>query len=680
MQFLFPTFLFALFAIAIPIIIHLFHFRRFKTVYFTNVRFLKEVKEESNARAKIRNWLVLMARILAITFMVFAFAQPFIPQKDSDVKQGLKVVSIFVDNSHSMSSLSQDVTLLEKARLRAKEIVEAYDVEDEFQILTNDFEGRHQRLVSRDDALGLIDEVKITPAVKELSKVFSRQKQALSSSTADHQVAYVISDFQKNITDITSIEDTTIELTFIPLQSVEQQNISIDSCWFEAPVQMINQTNALVVKLRNLSDQDKENVRLTLKLDGQVKPLGNINIPARSEAYDTVNLTILRTGWHEAELSITDYPVNFDDDYAFSFNVNKDINLLVINDATQTNKYFNAVSSLPSFNVVNESSSRLDYSKIPSYQLIIVNEVRNISSGLAFELKQYAQNGGNLLIFPHAQASITSYNGFLKGLNVNEFTKFDNTERSVIYINTEEFVFKDVFANEQKDLTLPITKGNFIQTRYGSRQEEVLLRYRDGNSYIGKYKLGKGNVYLSSAPLDGQYNDLIQNNISILIPMLSKMAISTSGERKIANIIGRDNLIEADGKVASSELLYKLKGKDEEFIPEQKVIGSKVLLGLNNQVQKAGFYSLFLGDDTEEKLSTFAFNYDRKESELDYFTQEELKALGGNLVDVVEGTGVVNFAEKIGERNKGWILWKWCIIIALIFLGVETLLLRFWKI
>ena len=47
MQFLFPVFLVALISIAIPIIIHLFHFRRFKKVYFTNVRFLKEVKEET---------------------------------------------------------------------------------------------------------------------------------------------------------------------------------------------------------------------------------------------------------------------------------------------------------------------------------------------------------------------------------------------------------------------------------------------------------------------------------------------------------------------------------------------------------------------------------------------------------------------------------------------------------
>ena len=47
MQFLYPGFLFALAAIAIPIIIHLFNFRKFKKVYFTNVAFLKEIKHET---------------------------------------------------------------------------------------------------------------------------------------------------------------------------------------------------------------------------------------------------------------------------------------------------------------------------------------------------------------------------------------------------------------------------------------------------------------------------------------------------------------------------------------------------------------------------------------------------------------------------------------------------------
>jgi len=180
MQFLYPAFLYGLLALAIPVIIHLFFFRRFKKVYFTNVKFLKEVKEETSARRKIRNLLVLLSRLLAMGLLVLGFAQPFIPQ-DTEVKKGAKAVAVYVDNSFSMSSLSQDVPLIDKAKERARAVVSAYNVEDRFQILTGDFEGRHQRLVSQEDALALIDEVKVTPSVKKISQVIVRQRQALET-------------------------------------------------------------------------------------------------------------------------------------------------------------------------------------------------------------------------------------------------------------------------------------------------------------------------------------------------------------------------------------------------------------------------------------------------------------------------------------------------------------------
>ena len=162
MQFLFPAFLFALAALAIPVIIHLFHFRRFRTVYFTNVRFLREVKEETSNRRKIRDLLVLLARCLAVALLVLAFAQPFLPRNTEGVKKGEQAVSIYIDNSFSMNALSKDLSLLEKAKQKAHEIVQAYANNDKFQVLTSDFEGRHQRLVSKEEAMTFIDEVKIT--------------------------------------------------------------------------------------------------------------------------------------------------------------------------------------------------------------------------------------------------------------------------------------------------------------------------------------------------------------------------------------------------------------------------------------------------------------------------------------------------------------------------------------
>jgi hypothetical protein len=675
MQFLYPTFLFALAALAIPIIIHLFYFRRFKKVYFTNVRFLKEVKEETSARQKLRNLLVLLMRCLAVTFLVLAFAQPFIPQ-DVEVKQGENAVSVFVDNSFSMSALSEDVPLLEKAKQRAKEIISAYSVEDRFQVLTNDFEGRHQRLVSKEEAIGLVDDIRVTPAVRELSRILTRQQQVLNSGKGQNKVSYVISDFQKNVSDLENFKDTLLAVNLVPLQSVQEKNVSIDSAWFEAPVQMLSQPNPLLVKLKNWSNEDAENVRLSVRYNNEVKPVGELAIPANASVIDTVNVTIQTTGWHEAELTVTDYPVQFDDRYFFTYKVADVINVLVIDEVAPDPFLQAAFKGIGYFKVTNQLSRNLDYSKFSTYQLIICNGLLSISSGLAFELKQYVQNGGNLVVFPAANANVGSYQSFLQSIPANELQNFEQQERTVSDVNTEEFVFKDVFENKSANLKLPVTKGNFRLSTLASRGEERLLTYRDGNTFLGKYKSGQGILYLCSAPLDEQYSNLARSG-EIFIPMLYKMAISSARERPIAYTIGRDETIEADNVVRGGESVYKLKGDKEEFIPQQRIVASKVFLGVQNQILEAGYYDLFLTEDTT--LAKFAFNYDRRESNLAYLSADQLKEKALPNVSVLTGSAAANFEEVVSDRSRGVVLWKWCVILALLALAAEVLLLRFWK-
>jgi hypothetical protein len=676
MQFLYPTFLFALFTLAIPIVLHLFYFRRFKRVYFTNVRFLREVKEETSARSRLRNLLVLLMRLLTLLFLVLAFAQPFIPQ-DTEVKQGRKGVSIFMDNSFSMTAMSQNAPLLERARQRAREIVQAYSEEDEFQILTNDFEGRHQRLVSKEDALGLIEEIKISPATRELSKVLARQQQALRTGKAESQIAYIVSDFQKNITDLNTFQDTTLEINLVPLQAVQERNVGVDSVWFDSPVQMLNQTNNLLVSVRNYSQEAIDNVRLSIRYEGQTKPVGTLSIPPLSARVDTVPITILRTGWHDGELALTDYPVQFDDKFFFAFNVAEVVRVLLIND-NAPNVYLDAAfTGMPGFKADNQLSRNINYAAFPSYQLIVLQDLPTISSGLASELRQYVNNGGNVLVFPSRQADINAYRSFLAAFPAADFQIFEELERSVGTINMEEFVFQDVFENRSANLKLPVTKGNFRSSRNAIRGEESLLTYRDGSAFLSKYRIGQGNLYLCAAPLNEQYSNLAQSG-EIFVPMLYKMAISSARAQKIAYTIGRDESIEADHTMSATEAVYKLRGASGEFIPEQRIIGSKVFLGIGNQILQAGFYDMFLSADTT--LAKYAFNYDRKESVLDYFTPTELRAQVGAAANVIDIMETAALTAKIEERSRGIVLWRWCLLLALLFIAAEVLLLRFWKV
>jgi len=678
MSFVYPWFLWALLAVAIPIIIHLFHFRRFKTVYFTNVRFLREVKEQTSARSRIKHLLVLLARILAVVALVLAFSMPYIPNKNGNTKAGNKDVSIYFDNSFSMAAESEDVRLLEKARKRIEEIISAYSVEDKIQLLTTDFEGRDQRLLSKEDALTRLNEVKISHNVQKLSKVLARQKQALSSGKNKNKEIYLVSDFQKNVTDLQAYKDTSATLTLIPLQSVQNQNVAIDTAWFQSPVQSLNQPNPLVVKVRNLSDTETPNVRMSLEINGKPRPVGTLTLPAQTSVYDTIDVPVSETGWHEAKLTITDFPVEFDNDYYFTFNVDKQVDILQIHEGTP-NRFVQATfADNDYFKATSQSAGKLDFSKFSAYDLIILDELINIPSGLIGELYNYANNGGNVVVFPHPEANIADYNNLSQRFNSNRLGKLDNSERKVSFINFQEFIFNDVFEERASNIQLPVTKGNFKIAKRATSGEEVILRYRDGGTFVGKYRIGKGHLFLCAAPLSVDYSNLVSENGEIFVPMLYKMALSTTNTQKIGYTIGTDNLLETDSRASTSELVYKMRGAAGEFIPEQRTMGSRVMLGINNQVERAGFYNLYL--EKEEVLDKFAYNYDRKESYLSFFNTEDLRSLVGERANIIEGTNTQDFSATITTQNKGTPLWKWCLITALAFLLIETLLLRLWKV
>ena len=188
---------------------------------------------DTKARNKLKNLLILTCRLLAVFFLVMAFAQPFIPQDNATVTKGQKAVSIWVDNSFSMDAVGTSGSLLDEVKKDAREIVAAYGATDRFQLLTNDFEGRHQRLVSKEEFLELLEEVKPSPAVRNVSEVVRRQQDLLNNTPdieSGNRQAFLLSDFQQTISDYGRIEtDTAIQFREIIASAQNRNNIFIDS-------------------------------------------------------------------------------------------------------------------------------------------------------------------------------------------------------------------------------------------------------------------------------------------------------------------------------------------------------------------------------------------------------------------------------------------------------------------
>ena len=104
MSFLNPALLFALPAIALPLIIHLINRRRFRKKAWGPMMFLREAMREKRGHRRLREWLVLACRMLTVAALVFAVCRPLIGGWLAGwVGSGNQPVMIVLDRSASMA-------------------------------------------------------------------------------------------------------------------------------------------------------------------------------------------------------------------------------------------------------------------------------------------------------------------------------------------------------------------------------------------------------------------------------------------------------------------------------------------------------------------------------------------------------------------------------------------------
>lgn len=676
MQFLYPAFLFGLLALAIPVIIHLFNFRRFKTVYFTNVRFLKNIQEETATKSRLKHILVLISRMLAIIFLVLAFAQPFIPSEQSADKATKKAVSIYIDNSFSMEAVNNDEQLLNIAKRKAEEIVNGYTIDDQFQLLTNDMEAKHQRLVSKEEMLQMITQVQRTPEVRSLSEIVKRQRDILNRDKAQSQKnIYAISDFQKNAAGFEN--DTTLNINLVHLQGKDQRNLAIDSVWFAGPVQILNQPIQLCYTISNYGEDEITNAPVTLKLNEQIKSIADITIPPLSKITDTMTFTLNEAGWYNGELGVKDYPVTFDDVLYFTFQPVSQIPVITINGKTENTFIQSLIGKNSLFALTNNNVAQIDFSSLDKFDLIILNEVKSISGGLADALNQQLERGCNIIIFPPADMDVAAVNNFLQMNSAGTYGNYVKSKRNVTAINTKNPVFTDVFEKVPKNLSLPFATESFQINAFSQTIEEMVMEFGDHRPMVAGYPAKQGVIYLSAVPLVREITDL-QVQASLFAPMMYKIAVSTQKKMSLYATIGETKWIDLPGINLTGDATLKVKSNNNEFIPEIRKAGNLTAVNLSDYTNVSGIYTLLQPGAPEGNTNqTLALNYNRSESDLSFETAASLKerynAANINVIDDINR----DFAGVVTQMNEGTPLWKFCIIFVLIFLAAEILLIRF---
>lgn len=641
MQFRHPEILYFLFLLVIPIIVHLFQLRRFKKEYFTNVKFLQELSIQTRKSSQIKKWLLLATRLLLLTCVILAFAQPFFKAKDS--RSASNEMYIILDNSFSMQAKGQKGELLRRA------------VED---LLEHTPDGRNFSLITNTESFWNTD-------IRSIQKELQNLKYSATPFELDNLLAKVNarkSAFSKDIvviSDAAGLDQSDLKTNgkksntyFIVPKSEQKNNVSVDSVYLN---QTMDNFYEISVKLSAFGDENKE-VPIALYNDGKLIAK---TVSKMDDKQKTMNFTIPKADFN-GYVQITDNGLAYDNELFFSLSKPQKTNVIVIGDAAKSG-FLSKIYTQQEFNFSNFPLPSLDYNLIDKQDVVILNELKEIPQALQTTLKAFAAKGGNIILIPSDESPASNLNAFASNFGGIAFRSLVSDEKLITKISFSRPLYAGVFEKKIENFQYPKASRSFVI----SSASAPILSFEDQGAFLTSVGNAVSSVYFFAAPISTS-NSNFQNS-PLIVPTFYNMAQNAQKTGITALTIGSGRPFVLDANLSRDEIV-EVKGKDEKFIPVQQILNNKVRMTFNDYPNTAGNYTVF---NKDEALRNIGFNYDRTEGNL---TSNAGLLSEYNTIDSIEAVFDTLQADRTNTD-----IWKWFVLLALLFLTTELLIQKFVK-
>ncbi|QKJ63070.1 BatA and WFA domain-containing protein [Flavobacterium sp. M31R6] len=642
MHFKQPEILYFLFLLIVPILVHLFQLRRFKKEYFTNVRFLKALSIQTRKSSKIKKWLLLTCRILLLTCIILAFAQPFFESKDS--KNASNEMYIVLDNSFSMQAKGKKGELLKRA---IQELLEETPENANFSLLTNTDNYWNTDIKT---IRGELQNLKYSATPFQLDNIIAKIKAHKSAFKKD--IVVITDAVGLNQNQLKNIDTENIPYFIIP-KAEQKNNVAIDSVFIR---QTLDDFYELSINTTNYSSDFKP---VPVALYNQNKLIAKTIINFKNKK-ETINFTIPKQTFH-GYVSIEDNYLAYDNRLFFSISKIKKTNIISIG-APEKNNFLSRIYTDDEFNYSSFTLSTLDYNSIDKQDAIVLNELDEIPQALQTTLKAFVNKGGNLIIIPSETGSIPNLNALLNQFGATQFQSLESNEKLITKINFSHPLFAGVFENKTNNFQYPKTKKDFAI----STTSPAVLNFEDQSPFLIGLRNAVSSVYVFSAPINILNSNFQQS--PLIVPVFYKMALSKLNNGINANTIGNNSSYIVSVLLSKDEILT-VKNSEEQFIPVQQLLNNKVQLFFNDYPEKAGNYTIY---DSKKAIENISFNYPRTESNLDQVNESILS-------DYKTSDSISTIFDKLQTNRSDNQIWKWFIIFALLFLALEMAIIKFVK-
>ena len=674
MRFLYPNMLWGLFALLIPILIHLFNFRRHKLVYFSNTAVLRSIQQENAKTRKLKYLVTLLLRCLFIAALVLAFAFPYYPEKQLNVNTENNLVGVYIDNSMSMKGQSQRTTLIEDARQSARDLVHKLNPSNRYLLMTNSFEIQNEYPMNQEEMLDQLDRMNPDGAPAPMGEVVDRFEMLAKQHGFETSTLFVYSDFQSNTFDLSAAKaDTAMQVVVVPMTPEFKTNLYVDSVWLASPVVQPGLTNDLNVRIVNQGDKEVKGLPVTFTMNGAMAASTTVDLEKNATQDIVMQFVVEGSGDQRCSVSLNDHPIIFDDTYDFVLGVRPSLSVIELgSEATSCALLFDDDEQ---FRYTLMEPSRFDLDQLSKAQFIIVNESTNLNETLQQTLLNCVNDGAAMLVFP--SKNDPKNNAFLMrklGLTVMEL---DTNATVAQDLALHHEFFSDVILDMPQQADLPKVKKHVRMRSNGIPNSLLILQ--NGDAMLYSEPVGQGQAFVMTTALDPKWSDLADH--SLFVPMMVKMALLGGQLGKLSYTIGQDKIMVLNDMNLEGDHRFLFADADRSFeqMPASEVRNGKVYLYLNDNLPAAGFYDLLV-NDTLNRVT--AWNESRVESRMDFVDRDDIEAqfkkAGFDVAAVLDTSDFANadLVEAMAHQSSQWKLFA---LIALLALLGEIAVLRFWK-
>ena len=674
MSFLFPSALWGLFALLIPIIIHLFSLRKNRKIEFSSIQHIKAIKKESIRKIKLLQWMVMLLRMGIISSLVIMGSGPIVKNQSSWIpsqKESLAV--IIVDNSASMAVKNNNKSFLDDASDKVYKIISSFDGLvnlNVFQtsppklIFSGNIDKGSQINYQHWDFEQSMGEDRIWTFTDSVLKTFDLN--------LPNKECFLISDFP--IIPPSNFKDEFSGWKFYFLGQDElKNNIAIADISSINKIKLPNELIKLNTRIENMGMVDRRNVPIEIYLNNERS--GQIVSHFTPGAIKDFLFQAYpgRSGVISGKIMLDNDDYSLDNTQTFELNIPEKIFCKVI--ATSKDDLLIIKTILESisgpdnlFDIELKVQPEIDKIFLENTDVLILQDPKVFSSAALEKIKEFVSDGGSIIWF--SGNNYQSIDAFAKSkLSLPNYLSMievgNNSYFTIDIVDRENPIFQELNFRNIDSVLPQIFK--FVNVSKEENQKTI-LSINNGSPFLIEIPVLGSQIYFFTSMLDLRWNDFGMKGL--LIPIMYRLLMFTVIDESNTSpiLVNNPKIIKITSKLINNKWIVRMPSGSEVIVVPSYSNQQLVF----KQTSELGSYKVFVNDEFYTAFSTKISPYEspkfrvKKQDLMDIIGTEKSEWINSddNIIDILK------------SNRHGRSLWRTFLIIAIILFLIESILSR----